>query len=318
MGSTNQVRHWSFTWYDTDTTPTWNPDKMTYMVYQPEVCPTTNRPHFQGYVAFKRSMKMGMVKKTLGSKTVHVEVVQGTPEQARHYCMKPVEGCVCHHCMGQGVRIEGGEITEHGTFTFQGKRSDLEEVSKAIKEGKSIKEIASLHTTSAIRYLKGIVSVHKLINVVRRQGEVENVIFYGDTTCYKTTICWNLYGEADIWNDYIGPGWWENYNGQEIALYDEFNGREHMDSSMFKKITDKFPVNVPFKGGSNPYLARVNLFTSNVDPRDWYSRVHWKPIKRRMNHIIYCRKYVDQRMYTCEKCIDECELVGRINNMNFE
>lgn len=312
MATTNQVRHWMFTWYETEKVPFWNPDKMAYMIYQPELCPTTERLHFQGYVAFKRSMKMGMVKKALMSNTVHVEPINGTPEQARHYCMKKVEGCVCRHCMGQGVRIEDGEITEHGTFTTQGKRSDLEDVSKAIKEGKSIKEIVAEHTTTSIRYLKGIKAVHRILVRPTRPETTTNVIIYGSTEAKKSTYVWSKFERDQVYNGYIKGNWWENYREEPVAFYDEFDGGDHMDVSYFKRITDRFPVVVPCKGDSYEYVTGVNIFASNVDPRNWYPAVHWEPIKRRMNHIIYCRKYGEEMLFTCEKCNEDCDMVNDV------
>lgn len=313
---TTQVRHWSFTWYEVDKVPFWNPDKMVYMIFQPEMCPTTNRLHFQGYVAFKRSMKIGMVKKALMSKTVHVEPIHGTPDQARHYCMKPVEGCVCKHCVGEGVRIEGGEISEFGDFAIlgQGKRSDLENVVKDIKEGKGLKEIVNNHTSAAIRYYKGINFVRKLINVKERPKTITNIILWGDTGCFKSTFAWSKYG--NIWNGYLPPGWWEGYDHQEAALYDEFDGKEHMDVSLFKKITDRFPVTVPCKGDSHEYTTGINIFNSNINPRDWYPRYHWEAIKRRMNHIVHCQKFNDELIYNCEVCIDNCDIVNEIKEIS--
>lgn len=298
----SQVQHWCFTWHETNTMPTWNPDRMRYMIYQAEMAPDTGKLHFQGYVEFHRSMKMGMVKKAIGSKTVHLEPRQGSRGAARDYCMK------------EDTRVENGGPFEFGEWIEgqQGKRSDLEEVSIKVKEGKSFREIAEVHTSSAIRYHKGIKVVSRVLNVKKRPNEVINIVMYGDTECGKSTYFWKKY--PDLYNGYISGNWWENYDGQGTAFYDEFDGQNHMDVSFFKKITDRFPVTVPFKGDSVDYVAGVNLFASNVNPIEWYPRVHWEPIKRRMNHIIYCRKVGEERFYSCDKCGAACEVVDEIIN----
>lgn len=300
-----QVAHWMFTWYKPDAMPNWNPDKMRYMIYQAEQCPTTGKKHFQGYVEFHRSQKLGAAKKALGDPKLHLDVRQGSRAQARDYCMKEDTR------MPEGGPFEFGEWIEGS----QGKRTDLDEVSVKIKAGKSFKEIATEHTNTAIRYHKGIKVVSKVLNVKTRSREVENVILWGDTECGKSTYVWNKYG-SDIYSGYI-VGWWENYDGQEVAFYDEFNGKEHMDSSLFKKICDVFPVVVPCKGDSVAYLARINLFSSNVNPRDWYDRVHWDAIRRRMTHIVHCQKFNGERIYNCELCPDNCSVVDDLNKLTF-
>jgi len=301
----SQVQHWCFTWHEQNTMPVWNPDKMRYMVYQAEVAPDTGKLHFQGYVEFHRSQKMGMVKKAIGSKTVHLEPRQGSRHQARDYCMK------------EETRAENGGPFEFGEWIEgqQGKRTDLEEVSNKIKLGKSFCEIATEHTASAIRYHKGIKVVSKVINVKKRPDTTVNIVMYGDTLCGKSTYFWKKY--PNLYNGYLSGNWWEEYDGQDVALYDEFDGQDHMDVSYFKKITDKFPVTVPCKGDSSKYVAGINLFTSNINPRDWYPRVHWDAIERRMNHIIYCRKVGEERFYSCDKCGAICPIVNEINEMVF-
>lgn len=296
-----QISQWCFTFWEQDRMPGWNPDKMRYMVYQAEQCPDTGKKHFQGYVEFHRTQKMGMVKKALGSNTVHLGPRQGSRAQARDYCMK------------EDTRLPEGGPFEFGEWIEgqQGKRTDLEDVAKKIKEGKSFKEITEEHTTTVIRYTKGIKAVQKILNVKKRPEEVENIILYGDTGCGKSTYIWRKFPE--IWTGYI-PGWWEGYDKHDYAFYDEFDGAVHMDVSLFKKVTDKFPLNVPCKGDSIDYVARVNLFASNINPRDWYPRQHWEAIKRRMNHIIYCRRLGDERFYTCEVCEGECGIADEIKN----
>ena len=99
---------------DTEKVPTWNAERMRYLVYQLERAPTTGILHYQGYVEFKRSTKMGGVKKALGSDTVHLEPRQGTRDQARGYCMKEESRIDGPYEFGQYVESE------------QGKRSDLD------------------------------------------------------------------------------------------------------------------------------------------------------------------------------------------------
>lgn len=296
MNDTPQVAHWCFTSYENEAPP-YVAEKMKYMVFQIERCPDTQRLHFQGYVEFARSYKMQTVKNLLGSNTIHVEPRRKERHEAREYCMK------------EDTRIDGP--FEFGIWNdkSQGRRSDLQDVSKSIKEGKSFRKICEDHTDAAIKYHKGIKAVIKTLNNKERDPNLYNVILWGDTRCGKSTFAYKRWPKA--YRDYI-TSWWENYEGEEEAIYDEFDGRDHMDSSLLKKITHKFDVSVPYKGDSTRYYARTNIFTSNVNPRDWYPREHWEPIKGRMTHIIYCQKQGEERFYQCEICVGDCELVNEI------
>lgn len=89
-----QIREWCFTlhhdWEEfTDalqalTTHKW----FRYMVYQVERGNETSLLHIQGYIEFKRSLRMNKVKTLMNSPSVHLEPRQGTRKQARDYCMK--------------------------------------------------------------------------------------------------------------------------------------------------------------------------------------------------------------------------------------
>ena len=106
------------------------------------------------------------------------------------------------------------------------------------------------------------------------------------------------------------PGWWQGYNGQESAIYDDFDGRPHMDISWFKRVCDRYPLMLPMKGGSAQYVAKVNIFTSNTYPIEWYPRKHWDAVKRRMAHIVWWRV---NNVIRCDTCGDNCEFVDEIN-----
>ena len=68
--------------------PKWNKDEMWYLVYQREICPTTGREHWQGFVQFMARMtyKQGMFYLACGHVSMYAR--KGTPAQCRKYCSK--------------------------------------------------------------------------------------------------------------------------------------------------------------------------------------------------------------------------------------
>ena len=65
------------------------PDKVVYAIVGREKG-ESGTPHLQGYVYFKRRLKMSTAKATLG-KTARLEPARGTPEQNEQYCSKDGE-----------------------------------------------------------------------------------------------------------------------------------------------------------------------------------------------------------------------------------
>lgn len=308
MESTPQIRHWCFTWYE-NAWPKWIPDKMHYLVYQVEVCPDTGRAHIQGYVEFKRSMRLNSAKKLLGSATAHFEPRQGSRDQARAYCMKEES----RHPAEDSGPFELGEWMG-GTD----KRSELQEAITKIKEGLDWPNIVVDFTGVAVRYFKNLKSVWNIINLPARNGTtpVFNLYIYGDAGVGKT---WFSHWLCERFNQvpYTGyvRGWWEDYVGQQWAIYDDFDGSVDMVAGSFKKICDRYPVTVQCKGGSSQYRATVNIFTSNLPPIEWYERVHWDAIKRRGCHQIYWRtgNILSCEAEDCKKSeAGECELIELI------
>lgn len=68
--------------------PIYTDAPVRYIVVGEEICPTTGKLHYQGYVEFTRSVRMNAVKKYFSDNTMHLEKRKGSREQARCYCMK--------------------------------------------------------------------------------------------------------------------------------------------------------------------------------------------------------------------------------------
>nr|QKV51259.1 putative replication associated protein [Crucivirus sp.] len=150
--------------------PTWNPDKMKYLVFQREQCPETKKKHWQGYVEMKSSTRHLALKKMLeitdpeedaetgikGPGGWKALIRRGSAIQAAQYCKK-IE-----------TRINPETLpTEYGekpVKTSQGHRSDLEAPALMIREGKSIEEIADACPIAYMRYTNGITAYHQIHN----------------------------------------------------------------------------------------------------------------------------------------------------------
>lgn len=76
-----------------------------YLCYGIEICPKTQKQHYQGYLELRKPLRMQGVKKLLDDNTIHLEKRKGTRDQARDYCKKD------------------GKFYEYGTWTLGKKTS---------------------------------------------------------------------------------------------------------------------------------------------------------------------------------------------------
>ena len=75
-----------------------HPD-VTYICWGEELCPTTGRPHLQGYLELARALGFTRVRAILGDDTVHLGGRKGSSDQAVKYCKKDGKVRTCASIM---------------------------------------------------------------------------------------------------------------------------------------------------------------------------------------------------------------------------
>ncbi len=63
-------------------------DNVIWLIAATEICPRTQRSHVQGAIVFQNARTMAAVKTTLGDPVIHLERMNGTPQQSLVYCTK--------------------------------------------------------------------------------------------------------------------------------------------------------------------------------------------------------------------------------------
>lgn len=169
-----------------------------YIVYQLE---KGSHEHIQGFIQFKTSKRPLAVKEILGN-NAHVEIMRGTADEARSYCMKPE------------TRLT--EPVEYGIFAQgQGSRTDLLQVI-----GKSMHQIAEEYPVVYLRYHRSLQSRLDL------QARIPNTIKWRidwindleelpskDTYFVRATSRLDDTGTGVIWDTS-----WDNYQYEEYAV----------------------------------------------------------------------------------------------------
>lgn len=240
--------------------------------------------HIQGYVCFTKVKRLKWLKSTCVYEA-HWLPRLGSHSQAKHYCMKPVVGCTCTHCvLSVGQRLDGP--WEHGTddkiANTQGQRNDLRECKEMIDRGATELEVAEEHFGSWVRCHKAFERYRKLKHGSARDWITHVTVYWGPPGIGKSQRVRHEAGPHAYWlpqpdNSTV---WWDGYDGQEVVVIDEFYG--WIKRIMMQRLCDSTPIMVQNKGGSTPFVAKRIYITSNEPPSQWWKHIGLGPMERRL------------------------------------
>lgn len=240
-----------------------------YLTYGKETG-ESGTPHLQGYICFTRRLRFNPVRQRIGQRA-HIEKTKGSPAANKAYCQKD------------------GDFEEFGTGpTSQGKRSDLDCVYDACKEGGTRTSIGDAFKGTYIRYKRSIDQLLREVKQTVRDPDDEPsvVVYWGATGTGKTRKVWESHSRDSIYV-HTGERWFDGYAGHEVALFDDFDGSA-FKLTYFLRLLDRYPMTVPIKGDYVQWNPKIIYITSNRDPAEWYSGAseeHQAALARRLTHV---------------------------------
>lgn len=243
-----------------------------YMICGEEVGDQEETPHIQGYIQYKERVLGSAVKRRWP--TAHIEKAKGSPEQNVTYCSK------------------GGLSHEHGEcLKGQGSRSDLDDIKRLIDSNCRLDAIREQHYGSYLRYQNAIIRDRQL-SLPNRSWATELHIRWGASGSGKSRWCLDTYPQA-VWK--TRGEWWDGYDGDETVIIDDFYGWIKFDDLL--RIADRYPLQLPVKGGFRKFVAKRVIITSNKHWRDWYPSITypelWTAFERRITTCMEFRRSAD-------------------------
>lgn len=238
-----------------------------YTCFGYELCPTTQRPHLQGYSYFTnpRSYPNKHFRNTF--KGIHDAIPMGSPKQNRDYCLK--------------IRpndTPNEKFEEFGILPQQGERTDWQAAINHLHNGNDIQTVVSEqpHLLPSIRALQ----TYKSLITKSIHRDVKVILLVGAPGTGKTRWAYDNYPEL-----YSKPegNWWDGYTGQETILLDDYYG--DIPYSQFLKVLDRYPLNLQVKGGFIGARYTTVIITSNKAFTQWYHEPN-NAIARRIHQII--------------------------------
>lgn len=246
-----------------------------YICFQGEIGESGTK-HLQGMCSFDRKLRIGQVKDMLGTSRVHLAIRRGTAEQARDYCKK------------QETSDSSVPFEEHGTFEKgQGRRSDLLEVVTLVRGGKKESDVIESCPEQYIKFHRGI---RALIYAAGKPRDFKTIVhwYYGPTGTGKSRQA----AERGAPNPYWKNGddfWWDGYEGQEVVIIDDYRAGM-CQFNMLLRLFDRYPLQVPFKGGFVKFVAKHIYVTTPYDVKTtWHNRTEEdiKQLIRRIEDVTF-------------------------------
>lgn len=222
-------------------------DECQYLIYGKEICPTTQRPHLQGYLYWNNARRYPNKKfRALLNleKRGRDSVAKGTPQQNYVYCSKDAN------------------FTEFGEMPEQGARTDWH------------RAINDLHTTDIVDVIQEQPQLLPAIRALERfksltfkplNRDVQVIVLIGQPGTGKSRYAYEHYPEL-----YSKPDgqWFDGYSGQKTILLDDYYGS--LPYPTLLKVCDRYPFNAPVKGGFIWAQWDTVIITSNNSIDQWY------------------------------------------------
>jgi len=247
---------------------------MSYLHYQEEICPSTSRHHYQGFLKFKvkkrfkqaKAQLMAAFKTTLSPRMC---VTNGSIASNVEYCSKAES------------RVPGTWPTILGevpTNESNGKPCMTPDIIDVIFRRKLTPAQALLDEdvpmgvkTYALRNARTWDYVRTATIAHRDESIAPTVIvLYGVPRSGKSTLASFMTKDVPRYKKMNGCKYWEEYMGEKYVIYEDFDGSS-MTPQDFKNVFDWPQMLVEKKGGSVPLTATYHIITTNVYPSHWWS-----------------------------------------------
>lgn len=173
-----------------------------------------------------------------------------------------------------------------------GHRRDLEQMKTlcdTIEPGKNIMDLATDvdSFTVCIQYKRGLEAyvANKRQRAIQGNHDAPNVIFItGPSGSGKTRYVREL--EPNVYDIPRGP-WRDGYDLQEAVLYDNLEPNSIGDRAQFLKEIDRYPIQVPVKGGFTAWKPK-RIYITSTYPTEAFQRAFNEPTEwtRRVTSIM--------------------------------
>ena len=262
---------WCFTSFE-KSKPAFNVDFMSFMCFSPEICPTTKKEHWQGFMYFKNKVSLQWIKKNINGKW-WLKIIKGSPKQNMIYCGKE------DYMKDDKMKLKNPKYEQFGDEPKgQGNREDLKKITDDLLDGK-IDLINDIITKEPILYHQYGRTLDKIDSIVLNKGirnlkenELKVIWLFGGSGLGKSARVSEYLIDKEFY--LLNPndnGFWEGYRKQKIVVLNDYRGE--IPFSQFLNICDIHFCNIKQKCKAViPLLADTFIITSSKHPVDIYNK----------------------------------------------
>lgn len=252
----------------------------SYFCYGKEVG-ASGTPHLQCFARTRAKMSIATFQRKIAEVTgiasrYSVIVAKGSLPGNRDYCAK---GEQSHDewetlkCDGPnyGKNADFHEFGQHG----QGRRTDLQDVSEAIRLGRTEKDIAEAHGEQYMKYYRGI---RELIAMTQtdndpRSSRTIGYWCWGPTGTGKSRWAHSLPG--GVYFKAADTKWFDGFVGQETCVLDDFRPNKEITFSKLLQLADYYPMVVETKGGCRQFNAKRLIVTTPLNIDETFAHIEF-------------------------------------------
>lgn len=253
---------------------------VTYLIANPEICPETGRPHWQGFACFDSQIRRTRVQAILAIGNAWCDKPRGSIDECITYCTKEESRC-------PGVaRLEHGDRPAD----VERKESQVGLAIEAIQGGARIRDLVELHPQAVVRNLRGLLFLQSFYQEERsRPCTVE--IHFGATETGKTRQVFDRFPASEVYIKNVNNKWWDGYDGHRVILLDEFDKRDQSPGHYFNMaetlvMCDRYPYSREVKCSGVRICPEIIIFTGNACPTTWFGPLEdVQPFMRRITDI---------------------------------
>lgn len=220
-----------------------------YYIVGREVCPSTGRVHYQGFVYFENARRFGSVRAALGD--CHIERARGSVDDNIAYCSKDGEfrefgtRPVSNDCKGS---------KEQQRWSLA-KQSALEGKWEDVPADIFIKHYGNIRRIHADFFVGGLVDLPNTCGVW-----VYGKSGFGKSTMVRE-ICKEFYPK-------MCNKWWDAYDDEDNVIMDDMDKRHIMLGHHLKIWSDRYVFIAEVKGRSRRMRPKKFIVTSQYSIND--------------------------------------------------
>jgi hypothetical protein len=289
------------------------PVQARYIVWNYELCPSSNRPHIQGYVYFQAVRSVACLKYTLARGTTcspRIAIAKGNAQQNRAYCTKkdtadPSRG--------------DQHFEEYGEIPAQGKRTELESWVESVVGGKrprdAVRDRDFKFLAQFVKYGNGYSRL--LAATIPKRNQPPTVYWlYGPTGSGKSRKAREWYPNAYVYPKLSkGTPWWDGYEGETDIIIDDMR-EDTFSFDYLLNLLDRYEFNGAVKGSFTPVNASNIVITAPKDWQSMFAMVVRENVNQLGRRITKTYKVMDGELEEQTYDLNEIEECARANIRN--